>query len=202
MNQEINLFSEQEECSLQQETNLLIPPQIETLSSKKQIKRIIEAVLFSSSEPVPFSTLHELTSTIAQLKPRFIKEIIEELRTDYSNNSFELKELDTGYLLQTRKEFSEYIENIKALKRPERLSHAATEVLAIIAYKSPITKGKINSIRGVDSAGTIQNLIDRELIEAVGKMESPGRPTLYSTTPRFLNHFGLNSIEELPTPSK
>ena len=93
---------------------------------------------------------------------------------------------------------SPYIEAIGVSRRGEKLSQAAAEVLAIIAYKQPITRPQIDAIRGVDSSGTIYNLLERQLIEPLGKLEAPGRPTLFGITKNFLEHFGLKDVKQLP----
>jgi segregation and condensation protein B len=165
-----------------------------------QIKRIIEALLFASSEPLSLQKIREVTDTVFQLKPREIRELILELQQEYltQKRSFRLEEIAEGFLLRTCEEYSQYIELLTRHRRTEKLSQAAVEVLAIIAYRQPITRPQIEAIRGVDSSGTIHNLLERQLIEPVGKMEAPGRPTLYSTTKDFLKHFGLKNLHDLP----
>ena len=204
MTQEINIFSHQEEPTLilKEEVEETIPDFLENLTPKQQVKLTIEALLFSSNEAISLSTIRDVTSSIHEFKPNTIKEIIDELKREYiqQQRAFQLDELAEGFILRTKPDFCEYIEQLRTHKKPERLSHAATEVLAIIAYRQPITRGKIDAIRGVDSSGTLQNLQERQLIEAVGKLEAPGRPTLYGITKRFLEHFGLKNIEELPKP--
>ena len=99
--------------------------------------------------------------------------------------------------MRTCEEYSPFVDLIHRNKRTEKLSQASAEVLAIIAYRQPITRPQIEAIRGVDSSGILQNLLERQLIEPTGKLEAPGRPTLYGTTKDFLQHFGLRSAEEL-----
>jgi segregation and condensation protein B len=107
--------------------------------------------------------------------------------------------LDTpeGWRLVTKPEFWTYVERLREPQRI-RLSKPALETLAIVAYRQPVTRAEIDSIRGVDCSGTLQTLVDRYLVTAVGRKESPGRPVLYGTTSEFLEHFGLKSLEELP----
>ncbi len=167
---------------------------------RKQIKRIIEALLFVSSEPLPFPKVREIVETVQPLRPKQLVEIIEELKTDFvtQDRSYRLEEIANGYVLRSCEEFRPFIELLYRNKRTEKLSNASLEVLAIIAYRQPITRPQIDAIRGVDSSGTLQNLLERQLVEAVGKLEAPGRPTLYGITQEFLKHFGLRSLDELP----
>lgn len=170
-------------------------------SVKMQVKRLIEALLFASSQPLPFQKIREVTDQLHPLKPKQIKELLFELQNDYlaGQRGFRLEEIGQGYLLRTCEEFSPYIELLYRNKRTEKLSHAAAEVLAIIAYRQPITRPQIEAIRGVDSTGVLVSLIERGLIHAVGKLEAPGRPTLFGITQEFLSHFGLKDITELPS---
>jgi segregation and condensation protein B len=169
-------------------------------NARLHVKRVVEALLFSSNEPLPFQKIKEITDTIHEFPPRVIKNILENLQDEYfsQQRAFRLEEIAQGYVLRTREEYSPYIEQIGRNKRTEKLSHASAEVLAIIAYKQPITRPQIDAIRGVDSSGTIFNLLERQLIQPVGKLEAPGRPTLYGITKDFLKHFGLKDLNELP----
>lgn len=163
-------------------------------------KRIIEALLFASSEPLTLVKLREIIEVSCPIKPRVLRELISELQQEYisQQRAFRLEEIAQGFLLRTCEEYASYIDLLHRNKRAEKLSPASAEVLAIIAYKNPITRTQIESIRGVDSSGIMQNLIERQLIEAVGRLEAPGRPTLYSTTKDFLKHFGLRDLHDLP----
>lgn len=165
-----------------------------------QVKRIIEALLFASSAPVPFNKLREVTDAFYALRPRMLRELIMDLQQEYlsQQRSFRLEEIAQGFILRTCEDYSPYIDLMYKNKRTERLSHAAAEVLAIIAYKQPITRPQIDAIRGVDSSGTVYSLLERQLIEPVGKLEAPGRPTLFGITKDFLQHFGLRDVKELP----
>lgn len=212
MSQEINLFNNELES---QTIQLTLPgvdsspikavaPVNEDPYKRAHIKQIIEALLFASSDPLSFQKIREVTDTIYLLRPRTIREILQELQHEYlsQRRAFRLEEIGEGFLLRTCEEFSPYIDLLFRNKRTEKLSQAAAEVLAIIAYKSPITRPQIDAIRGVDSSGTIYNLLERQLIEPVGKLEAPGRPTLYSITKDFLKHFGLRDVQELPPLSQ
>lgn len=171
---------------------------------KALAKKIVEALLFASQEPISFQRLREIVETKLPLKPKILKSALEDLEDDYirEQRAFRLQEVAEGFILRTCEEYAPFIERLFRSKRPEKLSHASTEVLAIIAYKQPITRPQIDAIRGVDSSGIVDNLLERSLIQSAGKLEAPGRPTLYATTPHFLSHFGLKDLKELPTLKK
>lgn len=170
------------------------------VTMRSQIKQIIEAVLFAGSTAVPFQKLRRIVESSCPCNPRELLTLIEELKLEYEcqQRAFELVEIAEGFALRSRKEFSSYIDQLLGQKKPEKLSTAATEVLAIIAYRQPITRPQIEALRGVDCSGVVQSLMERGLIEPVGKLETPGRPTLYGVTKRFLEHFGLRSLNDLP----
>lgn len=167
---------------------------------KDHLKHIVEAILFASSDPVPFNKIREITDTFHVLTPKDLRVLIQELKEDYlsQKRAFQLDEIAQGFVLRTREEYSGYVSQLGQDRRGERLSHAGAEVLAIIAYRQPITRPQIEAIRGIDSSGIIATLLDRQLIQTVGKLEAPGRPTLYGITKDFLKHFGLKDTEELP----
>lgn len=202
MNKEINLLEEVETldeieiCEVVEQ----IDEQEHREESRTQLKRIIEAVLFASPDPIPFKKIKDLIDSIQPQKNNEIKELIEELGRDYDidQRAFKLEEIAQGYVLRSRPEFSLYLDQVFKNKKIERLSASATEVLAIIAYRQPMTRPQLESIRGVDSSGVVASLLERELIEAKGKAEVAGRPTLYGTTQKFLQYYGLNSVKDLP----
>lgn len=193
MNKEINLFHRTAFRTADDEKRL-------EREKKLKIKRIIEALLFASSDPISFLKIREVVETFYPVKPRVLRSLIEDLQEEYiaDERSFCLEEVALGFILKSRDEFSPFIEQLFRNKKGEKLSQAAAEVLAIIAYKNPITRPQIDAIRGVDSSGSIQNLVERNLIQQVGKLEAPGRPALYGITPHFLMHFGLRDLTELP----
>lgn len=179
----------------------LIPEQHQPeKASRTRFKRIIEALLFVSHEPISFNKIREVLDSVEPLKPRQIQDLLQEMAEEYilQQRAFRLEEIAQGYILRTCKEYGPYIDSLFRNKRTEKLSPAAAEVLAIIAYRQPITRPQIEAIRGVDSSGIIQSLLERQLIEPVGRMEAPGRPTLYGITTYFLKHFGLRDLKELP----
>lgn len=185
---EINLFEEQ--------LSLFAPSDRE---QKHQIKKIIEALLFASAEPLSLQKIRDILETKIAFKPKILRDALEDLQDEYihQQRAFRLEETAEGYLLKTCEEYAPFIQQLFRNKRQEKVSSAQAEVLAIIAYKQPITKPGIDAIRGVDSSGTLQILLERELIQAMGKQEAPGRPTLYGITPHFLFHFGLKDVSEL-----
>jgi segregation and condensation protein B len=183
------------------EAKQLIPEQRQPeKASRTRLKRIIEALLFVSHEPIHFNKFREILDTVEPIKPRQLLDLLQELKEEFilQQRAFRLEEIAEGYQLRTCKDYGPYIDLLFRNKRTEKLSQASAEVLAIIAYRHPITRPQIDAIRGVDSSGTIQNLLERQLIEPVGRLEAPGRPTLYGITQYFLKHFGLRDLKELP----
>lgn len=167
--------------------------QVETLDTK----RILEAVLFSSPRPLMLS---ELKKVLKSLKPTEIKDLIDELSREYdqNGNSFRIREIAGGYEVSTRPEFAMWIRKLEDQKKAKSASKSALESLAILAYKQPVTKQEIEILRGVDVSGVIASLTEKGLVRISGRKEVPGRPFLYSTTEKFLDHFGLKSLEDLP----
>ncbi len=165
-----------------------------------QIKQTIEALLFTSSDPIPLRKIKEIIESIQPISNDELLDIIQELSQEYieQNRAFRLDEIGKGYILRTCEEYSPYIQILHNGSRKDRLSHAALEVLAIIAYKQPITRAQIDEVRGVDSSGIVYTLLERQLIESAGKLEVAGRPTLFGVTKDFMKHFGLNDLKELP----
>ena len=176
----------------------LSPEEMETVY--RQAKRIMESLLFCSSEPITLRRMMNVLQTYHPLEKGEVKQLLEELASEYEeqNRSFRLEEIAKGYILRTCEEFSSYIHALLKTARPEKLSHAATEVLAIIAFRQPITRPQIDEIRGVDSSGIVSTLLERQLIEPAGKLDVPGRPTLFGITKHFLKYFGLKDLKELP----
>lgn len=168
------------------------------------LKRVIEALLFASPDPLLLVKIREIAETIAPVRPRQLKQILDELKEEYlsQQRAFKVEEVAQGYVLRTHEEYAPYLDLLHRQKRGEKLSHASTEVLAIIAYRQPITRPQIDAIRGVDSSGSLVQLLERQLIEHLGKLETPGRPTLYGTTREFLKHYGLKDLHELGTLSE
>jgi segregation and condensation protein B len=161
----------------------------------------VESLLFASNEPVSFQKLRDAIATYYPVTPPALREAITTLAASYEQQgrSFLLQEIAQGYVLRTRAPFAPYVEALCGEKRSEKLSPAANEVLAIIAYRQPITRPQIEALRGVECGGVIHTLLERQLISPAGKLEAPGRPTLFATTKYFLQHYGLHTINDLPS---
>lgn len=161
-----------------------------------KMKAIIEAILFSAGRPV------ETKEFMSALEISFeaVQDIMEDMRNEYKNEKrgIELVKTNDSYQLCTKPEYYEYIYPVFDKRSKPNLSQAALEVLSIIAYNPKITRAEIEQIRGVNSDGTIYKLLEYELIQDVGKLDAPGRPTIYSTTNNFLKMFGITNLEELP----
>ena len=163
---------------------------------QNKIKGIIEAILFAAGREVKIS---ELMSAL-ELSSEEIINSVTSLKLDYEkeNRGLSIINVEDSYQLCTKKEYYNYIYPIFDKRSKPNLSQAALETLSIIAYNPRITRAEIESIRGVNSDGTIYKLLDYHLIEEAGKMDAPGRPMTYRTTTEFLRMFGLSSLEELP----
>ena len=161
--------------------------------------QIVEAVLHASDAPLK---AEEIARADESLDEDRVQEAIEDLRTHYdeAERAFQIQELGEGYQILTRPEFAPYLERFDTVPRPSRLSGPALETLAIIAYRQPIGRVEVEFIRGVQAAGVIRTLQDRDLIGVVGRAEGLGRPLLYGTTVRFLEHFGFMTLDDLPRP--
>lgn len=161
-----------------------------------EAKRIIEAALLSSPEPVSLGDLKRLFD--GQVGADTLKRLLVELRDDWKGRAVELVELASGWRFQTRPEMQPFVERLQP-EKPPRYSRAVMETLAIVAYRQPVTRGDIEDIRGVSvSPQIIQTLEARGWIDAIGHRETPGRPALYATTKTFLDDLGLRSLSELP----
>jgi segregation and condensation protein B len=161
-----------------------------------EAKRILEAALLASQEPLSLADLRRLFDD--QVGADTLKNLLAELREDWSGRAVELASLASGWRFQTRPEFQPFAEKLQP-EKPPRYSRAVMETLAIIAYRQPVTRGDIEDIRGVVvSTQIIQTLESRGWIDVVGHRETPGRPALYATTKTFLDDLGLRSLQELP----
>jgi segregation and condensation protein B len=163
-----------------------------------ELKFILESFLFVAEEPL---TPEKMKSVLPFTDIKAIREALQSLKDEYDtrNSSICLTEVAGGYQLRTRPEYAEWVKKI-IQPSAQRLSPAALETLAIIAYKQPIIRSDIEHIRGVDSGGIIRMLLDRKLIKILGRKEIPGRPLIYATTRYFLEIFGLKDIKDLPAP--
>ncbi len=162
----------------------------------EKAKAIIEAILFACGREVK---VNELMSTL-ELSGEDVLNIVESLKVDYemNNRGIEIIRVNEGFQLTTKKEYYEYIYPIFDKRSKPNLTNAALETLSIVAYNPKITKPEIEAVRGVNSDGTMYKLLEYNLIEAVGKSELPGKPTMYEVTPEFYRMFGFSNMEELP----
>lgn len=158
----------------------------------------IEAILFVAAEPVPTSQL----ATALDVSTSVVERGLNELDESLSTRGLRLQRHGGRVQLTTAPEFAELIERFLGLESTSRLSRAALETLAIVAYQQPVTRPQIDSIRGVNSDSMIKSLLNKGLVLESGRADGPGRPILYSTSPEFLQHFGLNSILEMPPLAK
>ncbi len=156
----------------------------------------LEAVLFSAGEPMEPARLAEALETDADTVQRLLGELAACY--DESGSALQLLMLDGCCQITTRTEHADVIRRALEIKRNIPLSNAAMETLTIIAYNQPVTKGFVERVRGVDSGSVVNTLVERGLLEEAGRIEVPGRPVTYRTTPQFLRSFGLSSLEELP----
>ena len=164
---------------------------------RSEQRSIAEALILASPEPIP---LARLSSLIPRCQPALARALVGELNSEYAERgrAFEIWEVAGGFQLRTLPAFAEYVQASQP-ERPLRLSHAALETLAVIAYRQPVTRAEIEHVRGVDAGAVLRSLLERNLLRIAGHREVPGRPLLYATSRRFLEIFGLARIEDLPT---
>ncbi|MBL0939979.1 MAG: SMC-Scp complex subunit ScpB [Gemmatimonadaceae bacterium] len=161
------------------------------------LAKLLEAALFAAPRPIPLEALAALDP---ESSPAAVSAALDELREHYDvdGHGVELVEQGGGWQILTRAEFAEAIERAQVAVRPQKLSAAALETLAIVAYRQPIGRAEIEEIRGVAVGSVLKSLHERGLIDIVGRSEGIGRPLLYGTTPQFLEQFALRHLEELP----
>ncbi|OJJ18270.1 SMC-Scp complex subunit ScpB [marine bacterium AO1-C] len=170
----------------------------------KLLQNHVEALIFCASEPI---SIEELQSCLSEMFGTSVQEVdivqaIDVLTEKYeeSNFAFQICQMSDGYQFLTKPEFQPSIAVLLKQKSKKRLSKAALETLAIVAYKQPVTKGQLEQIRGVNCDYTIQKLLEKELVAIKGKADTPGRPILYGTSKKFMEYFGINSLSDLPLP--
>lgn len=162
--------------------------------SSENITAQIEAILFVAAEPLSISFLSELLGA----KQSEIIKAMEDLRCQYTDRGLRIQEFNHKYQLTTAPEFAIIVEKMLGLEANSKLSRAALECLAVVAYRQPVTRPGIDAIRGVNSDGVIKSLLGKGLIEEIGRAETPGRPILYGITDLFLQHFGFEMLSALP----
>ncbi|MDD5226291.1 MAG: SMC-Scp complex subunit ScpB [Candidatus Omnitrophica bacterium] len=170
----------------------------EDLQDPAKAKLVVEALIFASSKSLTPAEIRKVTKvlTVGQ-----IQKIVAELKEDYQKTErcFELLEIAGGYELSTRREFAPWILKIELQRKARQATQSALETLAILAYKQPLTRAEIEALRGVDTSGVLNTLMEKNFIKIVGKKEVPGRPFMYGTTEKFLEHFGLKELRDLPS---
>lgn len=162
-----------------------------------ELKQIIESLLFVATEPLPAERIKEVTG----MDKKTVLEALRDLKQEFEagNHGIQIAEIAGGFQMVTLSENSPWIKKFLTVKTTGRLSKPGLETLAIIAYKQPIIRTEIETIRGVDCGGVIKTLLERRMVKIIGRKEMPGKPMLYGTTKEFLEYFGLNNLSELPT---
>ena len=165
---------------------------------RKELKNIIECLLFFSDKPLG---IDKLAKIIEINNCDEIEEAVEELKKEYEmrNSGLQVLNIAQGYQICTRSEFSGWVGKLYKSQTTFKLSLPALETLSIIAYRQPITRGEIEKIRGVDASCVLRTLLERRLIRISGRKKVPGRPILYGTTQEFLRYFGLKDLSEIPS---
>jgi segregation and condensation protein B len=163
----------------------------------RELKAILEAVLFVSPEPVPVARLMSILGTVSKA------EVVQALGIlthdlDQDGRGIQLVQIAGGYRLVTKQEYGPWLKRMDKAKAAQKLSRSALESLAIIAYKQPLVRSEIEEIRGVETSGVLRTLCERKLVRIVGRKDVPGRPIMYGTTKFFLEHFGLHDLSQLP----
>lgn len=166
----------------------------------KELQRAIEAILFAAGERVEISRLAMALETDEKDIEAAVSSLADELAFD--RRGIRILRLEKGYQMVSSGEMADYITRALETRKPPKLSSSQLETLTIVAYYQPATKAMIEQIRGVDSSYSISALMNKKLIEESGRLNVPGRPILYRTTPDFLRTFGISSLEELPTIEK
>jgi segregation and condensation protein B len=163
-------------------------------SEENSVREIVEALIIATTEPLPLRSIAE----IVNVPESSVRAYIEELNSEYraTGRAFEIKEIAGGFQIYTLPKFAEWVGALH--KRKERLSKAALETLAIVAYHQPIIRAEIEKYRGVDSTYMLDTLLQKNLIKTCGRLPSPGRPIKYGTTKEFLRYFGIKDLNELP----
>ena len=164
---------------------------------KNRFPPIVESLIFSSPEPI---SEERIAAIVKNITPEEIRSIVKDLNERYSRDgsSFHVREIAGGYQFSTRREYARWVKELFSSRRILRLSQSALETLAIIAYRQPVVKAEIESVRGVSAEGVLHNLLKKSLIEVAGRKETLGRPILYRPSQQFLKYFGLRDIDELP----
>ena len=163
----------------------------------RELKAILEAILFVSPEPVPVARLMSILGTASRAEVVQALDILAH-DLDQEGRGIQLVQVAGGYRLVTKQEYGPWLKRMDKAKAAQKLSRSALESLAIIAYKQPLVRSEIEEIRGVETSGVLRTLCERKLVRIVGRKDLPGRPIMYGTTKFFLEHFGLQDLIQLP----
>ena len=163
----------------------------------RELKAILEAVLFVSPEPVPVARLMSIVGTVSKAEVVQALDILTH-DLDQEGRGIQLVQVAGGYRLVTKQEYGPWLKRMDKAKAAQKLSRSALESLAIIAYKQPLVRSEIEEIRGVETSGVLRTLCERKLVRIVGRKDVPGRPIMYGTTKFFLEHYGLQDLTQLP----
>ncbi len=162
-----------------------------------ELEKIVEALIFASDLPLPSKKIKEILEKDSEKE---IKKAISAIKKKYEENGspLDIVEVAGGFQIVTREDYAEWIKKLYRSRSVSRLTQRALETLAIIAYKQPITKQEVEGIRGVNSDAVMKTLMERNLISISGRVKAPGNPLLYSTTKKFLEYFGIKTLDDLP----
>ena len=170
--------------------------------SLEKLNNFVEALIFASERSISVEEIGQVIegAQLKKIKPESLMAIVDEIRLKYDSLdiAIELVYIDGGYQFLTRKEYYPVINQLQIQRSKKKLSQAALETLAIVAYKQPITKLEVEQIRGVNCDYTVQKLLEKELITIIGKADTVGKPILYGTSNLFMDYFGINSTSDLP----
>jgi segregation and condensation protein B len=166
---------------------------------KTELKNILEALIFASESPLSIRSMRDILEDVEQEE---IEAALDLLKQDLESRAVSLKKVSGGYQFATKPEYAPFLKSMFTGKEQNRLSRAALETLAIIAFKQPISRVEVNAIRGVSSDGVIKTLLERKLVDIAGRDDGPGRALLFKTTTGFLRYFGINDLSDLPRPKE
>jgi segregation and condensation protein B len=179
------------------ENGASVANEVPSISATRELRGILEALLFMSADPLP---MNRIVSLLGAVSKQEVEHALLSLKHEYEQEGrgLHLAEIAGGYRILTKPDYAPWIKRLEKVKAPPRLSRSALESLAIIAYKQPIVRAEIEQIRGVETSGVLRTLLERKLVRIVGRKEEPGRPIMYGTTKFFLEHFGLRDLSQLP----
>lgn len=165
---------------------------------RTRLKDVIESLVFVSLEPLNLEKIKNICTEFSNIE---IEQAIQELLESYASNDrgIQIIQAAGGFLFSTKSESDQWIRRLLSLEQKGKLSHAALETLATVAYHQPVTLAEISALRGVDASHSLKSLLQKNLVKITGRKKSPGRPLIYRTTDKFLTYFGLNNIKDLPS---